>query len=74
MAAPVRTADKPIRIDRFGIDAELKTGKARLEYAVTSGPKGGVLVAARLPAEDAAELKVDLERILKQLEVTKAEK
>ncbi len=74
LAAPVRTADKPIRIDRFGIDAELKTGKARLEYAVTSGPKGGVLVAARLPAEDAAELKVDLERILKQLEVTKAEK
>ena len=74
MAAPVRTADKPIRIDRFGIDAELKTGKARLEYAVTSGPKGGVLVAARLPAEDADELKVDLERILKQLEVTKAEK
>ncbi len=71
LAAPVRTADKPIRIDRFGIDAEFKTGKTRLEYAVTSGPKGGVLVAARLPAEDAAELKVDLERILKQLEVTK---
>jgi len=72
MAAPVRAADKPIRIDRFGIDAELKTGKARLEYAVTSGPHGGVMVAARLPADEAAELKIDFERILKQLEVTKA--
>jgi len=71
MAAPARTADKPIRIDRFGIDAELKTGKARLEYAVTSGPHGGVMVAARLPAEEAADLKGDLDRILKQLEVTK---
>ena len=71
MAAPARTADKPIRIDRFGIDAELKTGKARLEYAVTNGPHGGVMVAARLPAEEAAELKGDLDRILKQLEVTK---
>ncbi len=71
MALPVRGAETPIRIDRFGVDAEFKTGKVRLEYAVTSGPKGGVLVAARLPVEDAAELKVDLERILKQLEVTK---
>ena len=71
IALPVRGAEKPIRIDRFGVDAEFKTGKVRLEYAVTSGPKGGVLVAARLPVEDAAELKVDLERILKQLEVTK---
>ena len=71
IALPVRGAEKPIRIDRFGVDAEFKTGKVRLEYAVTSGPKGGVLLAARLPVEDAAELKVDLERILKQLEVTK---
>ena len=69
--APVRTAEKPNRVDRFGIDAEFKTGKTRLEYAVCSGPHGGVLVAARLPAEDAVELKLDLERILKQLEVTK---
>ena len=70
--APVRTAEKPNRVDRFGIDAEFKTGKTRLEYAVCSGPRGGVLVAARFPAEEAAELKLDLERVLKQLEVTKA--
>ncbi len=69
--APVRTAEKPNRVDRFGIDAEFKAGKTRLEYAVCSGPHGGVLVAARLPAEEAVELKLDLERILKQLEVTK---
>ena len=71
MAAPARTAEKPTRIDRFGIDAELKTGKARLEYAIASGPNGGVMLAARLPAEEAAELKGDLERILKSLDVTK---
>lgn len=68
----VRIAEKPIRLDRFGIDAEMKTGKVRLEYAVTSGPNGGVLVAARLPADDAKDLQPDLERILKQLEVTKS--
>ncbi len=72
MAAPVRTAEKPARIDRFAIDAELKTGKARLEYAIAAGPNGGVMLAARLPAEESAELKGDLDRILKNLEVTKA--
>ena len=72
MAAPIRTADKPNRIDRFAVDAEMKTGKARLEYAISQGSNGGVMLAARLPAEEAAELKADLDRILKSLEVTKA--
>jgi hypothetical protein len=72
LTAPIRTPDKPNRIDRFSVDAEMKTGKARLEYAITQGSNGGVMLAARLPAEEAADLKADLDRILKSLEVTKA--
>jgi hypothetical protein len=71
LEAPVRWAEKPMAIDRFGVDAELKAGASRLEYAVASSAEGGVLVAARFPPAEAAELKADLDRVLKQLVLTK---
>jgi hypothetical protein len=67
---PKRVTDKPA-LDRFGLDAELDSGKARLEYAVLTTPDGGATVAARLPEKLAAELQPDLDRILKQLTITK---
>ncbi len=69
-ADPKRVADKPA-VDRFALDAELESGRARLEYAVVTTADGGVTVAARLPEKIADELKPDLDRILKGLAVTK---
>jgi len=71
LEAAVRWAEKPMLVERFGVDAELKAGASRLEYAVASSAEGGVLVAARFPPAEAAELKADLDRVLKQLVLTK---
>ena len=71
LEAPVRWAEKPMAIDRFGVDAELKAGPSRLEYAIASSAEGGVLLAARFPPTEAAELKADFDRVLKQLVLTK---
>lgn len=67
---PKRWQAKPM-IDRFGIDAELDTRKARMEYAVITTADGGVTMAARLPDKLAAELAPDLDRVLKSLTITK---
>ncbi len=67
---PKRWQAKPM-IDRFGIDAELDTRKARMEYAILTTADGGVTMAARLPEKLAAELAPDLDRVLKTLTVTK---
>jgi hypothetical protein len=69
--APKRWAEKPMVIDRFGVDAELKAGASRLEYAVASSAEGGVLIAARFPPAETVELKADLDRVLKHLVLTK---
>lgn len=58
-------------IDRFGLDAEVGSGKARMEYAVVTTADGGLTMAARLPEKLAAELSPDLDRVLKSISVTK---
>ena len=68
--APKRIFDKP-QVDAFGFDAELETGKARLEYALLTTADGGVTVAARFPDKAAAQLKPDYDRILKGISLTK---
>jgi hypothetical protein len=68
---PVRAAETPFPVDRFGFDAEMDGEKVRMEYAVLTQPEGGVTVAARLARADAAALTGDLERVLKKLAVTK---
>ena len=40
LGAPIRASEKPQRIDRFGVDADMKNGKARLEYAISQNAKG----------------------------------
>ena len=64
-------SEKPVRLERFSLDAELVSGKVRLEYAVASTADGGVTVAARLPATEAADLQADVDRVLKNLSVVK---
>lgn len=67
---PKRWQAKPA-VDRFGMDVEAATGKLRMEFALLSGPDGGVTVDARLPEKLATELAPDLDRVLKSLTVTK---
>ena len=66
-----RVADRPARLDRFALDAEVNRERVRMEYAVLTQPEGGVTVAARLPWGERAELVKDVERILSTLTVTK---
>lgn len=68
--APKRIAERPVRLDRFGFDAEIDRKPVRLEYGVAATADGGVLLAAKLPAGD-KELRADVERVLKRLTVTK---
>lgn len=67
---PKRWQAKPA-VDRFGLDAEVGSGKARMEYAVVTTADGGLTMAARLPEKLASELTPDLDRVLKSLTVTK---
>ena len=67
---PKRVADAPVRLDRFGFDAEVNKVAVRLEYGLAATADGGVLLAAKLPAGDKA-LRADVERVLKGLTVTK---
>jgi hypothetical protein len=67
---PRRVSDRP-RLDRFGLDAEVKKEKVRLEYAVVAQPEGGATIAARLPWANRDELTRDVDRVLRTLSVTK---
>jgi hypothetical protein len=68
---PHRLRKEPVILDRFGIDAEFGKDKARLEYAILKQTDGGVTVAARIPATEVITLKVEVERIIRSLAVTK---
>lgn len=78
--APVSPAGRPERVrdrpalDRFALATELGGEKVRMEHAVLTDRDGGATVAARLPAADAAVLGKDVDRVLKDLAVTKAVK
>lgn len=66
---PIRT--DPVRLDTFALEATFGAERVRLEYAVLKQTDGGVTVAARLPAAIAAELRPEVERIVRSLSVTK---
>ena len=69
--APIQIRPAPAELDRFGLDAAFGTDKVRMEYAVIRQPDGGATVAARLPAVAAAELRPEVERIVRGLAVTR---
>jgi hypothetical protein len=58
--------------DRFSLDAEIGGQDVKLVYAILRTPDGGATFAARLPEADAAELGREIDRILKDLELTKS--
>ncbi|VTT96881.1 Uncharacterized protein OS=Pirellula staleyi (strain ATCC 27377 / DSM 6068 / ICPB 4128) GN=Psta_2561 PE=4 SV=1 [Gemmataceae bacterium] len=68
---PTRVRAEPVQLDRFGMDATFGNDKVRLEYAVLAQSDGGVTLAARIPAADAAALKPEVERVIRSLSVTK---
>jgi hypothetical protein len=68
---PVRIRPEPGQLDRFTLEAAFEKDSARLEYAVLKQSDGGATIAARLPAASAADLKIDVERIMKSLSITK---
>ena len=68
---PLRIRPEPGQLDRFALEAEFEKESARLEYAVLKQTDGGVTVAARLPSQTAADLRTDVERVIRSLSVTK---
>lgn len=68
---PVRVRAEPVRLDTFALEAAFGAERVRLEYAVLKQADGGATVAARLPAAAAAELRPEVERIVRGLSVTK---
>src|SRR5262249_4580010 len=58
-------------LDRFALDAQIGGNKVKLAYAILRKEDGGATFAARLPADDSAEMTKDVDRILKDLEVTR---
>jgi hypothetical protein len=68
---PTRLRGEPVRLDTFTVDAAFGPEKVRLEYAVLRQTDGGVTVAARLPAPIAAQLRPEVDRIVRSLAVTR---
>jgi hypothetical protein len=68
---PTRVRGEPATLDRFRLDTTFGMDKVRLEYAVLKQSDGGATVAARLPAEHAAQLLPDVERVIRSLSITK---
>lgn len=65
-----RISEKPV-MDRFTTRVETTGGVAELDDTILSSTDGGVTVAARLPEKIAKELRTDLDRVLKSLQLTK---
>ena len=68
---PVRVRPEPGQLDRFTLDVEFEKEAARLEYAVLKQTDGGATIAARLPAATASDLKLDFERVIRSMSITK---
>ncbi|OWK34465.1 hypothetical protein [Fimbriiglobus ruber] len=68
---PRRISDTPDRVDRFAIDAEVDKQHVQMEYAVVAQAVGGATIAARLPWAEREELRKDVDRIIKSLQIIK---
>lgn len=68
---PAQVRPAPAALDRFALDVTFEKEAARIEYAVVKQADGGATVAARLPRETAADLRADVERMMRSLAITK---
>jgi hypothetical protein len=69
---PRRVQDAPREVDHFNLDVELGKERVLMAYYVARQSKGGVTVAARLPSNDLAALRKEVEGIARSLMITKA--
>jgi hypothetical protein len=68
---PMRVRPEPGQLERFALEAIFEKDSARLEYAILKQTDGGATIAARLPTSSAADLKADVERIVRSMSITK---
>jgi hypothetical protein len=68
---PRRLSGPPNELEQFGLDVQMDGQKVRMEYFVARQLEGGVVVAARLLPRDLANVRGDVERIVRSLQVGK---
>lgn len=68
--SPRRLRERPT-LDGFALEAELGKQKMWLDYYVTAQAGGGATIAGRMGEADLAELRREVEKIAKSVEVTK---
>jgi hypothetical protein len=68
---PTRARPDPGQLDRFAVDAAVDGKTVRLDYAVLKQTDGGITAAATLPAAAAADLRGEVERVVRSLAVTR---
>lgn len=72
LSKPNRVRPEPGELHRFALEAAFDKETARMEYAVLKQSDGGAIAAARLPAAAAAaDLKTDVERVMRSLYISK---
>jgi hypothetical protein len=70
---PRRVSGPPNELENFGFDIEMDKQKARMEYFVGRQPAGGFVVAARLLPRDLLNVRPDVDRIVRSIQVGKKE-
>jgi hypothetical protein len=68
---PRRIQDVPRELDHFNLDVEIGKERVLMAYYVARQPKGGVMLAARLPNTDLATLRKEVEGIARSVVVSK---
>jgi hypothetical protein len=68
---PRRLSGPPNELEQFGLDLQMNGEKVRMEYFVARQLGGGAVVAARLLPRDLANVRGDVERIVRSVQVGK---
>jgi hypothetical protein len=70
-STPQSVREKPL-LEEFNLDAEVNGQRAFLQYYVTKQTGGGATAAARIvPGDGEAEIRKEVERIVRSLEITR---
>jgi hypothetical protein len=69
---PRRIQDAPRELDQFNLDVEFGKERVLMAYYIARQGNGGVTVAARLPTNDSATFRKEVEGIARSIIVTKS--
>jgi hypothetical protein len=69
--SPRRWSGPPNELEQFGLDVQMNGQKVRMEYFVGRQLGGGFVVAARLLPKELANVRGDVERIVRSVQVGK---